>query len=59
LEIRYNETFQDISGFMRFVEQTVFWLIEGARAILEMPFSKRFLAAGGKKSNVYRQIEEL
>jgi hypothetical protein len=39
---------QAISGFLRFVEQTVSWLYEGARAILEMLFSKRFLAAGGK-----------
>jgi hypothetical protein len=37
-----------IPGFLRFVEQTVSWLYEGAHAMLEMLFSKRFLAAGGK-----------
>jgi len=36
-----------MTAFLRFVEQTVFWLIEGARAILEMLFSKRFLVAEG------------
>jgi len=39
---------QAMTAFLRFVEQTVFWLIERARAILEMLFSKRFLAAGGR-----------
>jgi hypothetical protein len=42
---------QAIPGFLRFVEQTVSWLYEGAHAILEMLFSKRFLAAGGKIYN--------
>jgi hypothetical protein len=37
-----------IPGFLRFDEQTVSWLYEGAHAMLEMLFSKRFLAAGGK-----------
>jgi hypothetical protein len=40
---------------LRLIKRPVFWLIERSRAILEMLFSKRFLAAGGKVDGKFRE----